>query len=483
MVEGGRVVTVLLRGGTVVTASDTYRADVLVGGEKIREIGEHLDVAADTVIDAGGKYVIPGGVDVHTHMGTAIGDMIVSDKFATGTRAGAMGGTTTVIDFAVQEPGQSLMEACDSWRRKADGEVFVDYGLHVIVRDLPDKALPDLDILVREGITTFKFFMAYSVYSVGDSEIFKALLRTTENGGLVLAHAENGSVIETLRERAVAARHSEPKWHALTRPPEAEAEATNRVLRLAEIAGAPVYIVHLSAAEALAEVREFRGRGLPAYAETCPQYLYLSYDNYEEPGFNGAKYVVCPPLRPKWHQDRLWNGLASNDLQVVSTDHCTWSMSGQKDRGKDDFAQIPPGAPGIETRMALMYNGVRSRRISLNRWVELTSTAPAKIFGLYPRKGAVAVGGDADLVVWDPNADMDLSVKNLHMQIDYSPYEGLIVKGKPTAVLSRGEILVRDGQFSGSKGRGRFLKRAAFSDAWGAKAASLEASLSTAGTS
>ena len=473
--------TVLIKDGTLVTASDRYRADILVDGEHIREVGQGLEAAADDVIDARGKYVIPGGIDVHTHMATAIGDMVVSDKFATGTKAAAIGGTTTVIDFAVQEPGQSLTDACDNWRTKADGEVFDDYALHVIVRELPDQALSELDSLVRDGITTFKFFMAYAPYSVGDSAIFKALIRTTDNGGLVLAHAENGSVIDTLRERAAAAGHREPKWHALTRPPEAEAEATNRVLRLAEMAGAPVYIVHLSAAEALAEVREFRGRGLAAYAETCPQYLYLSYDNYEEPGFNGAKYVVCPPLRPKWHQDRLWNGLATNDLQVVSTDHCTWSMSGQKDVGKDDFCQIPPGAPGIETRMALMYNGFLNHKISLNRWVELTSTSPAKIFGLYPRKGAIASGSDADLVVWDPDAEMDLSVKSLHMDVDYSPYEGLKVKGKPTVVLSRGEVLVRDGKFFGSKGRGKFLKRSAFSDAWGARAATADTALSLAG--
>ncbi len=459
----------LIAGGTVVTASDTYAADVLIDGETIETIGRDVRAEGARRIEAKGKYVIPGGVDVHTHMELPFGGTFASDDFETGTRAAAFGGTTTIVDFAVQGMGEPLRAALDAWMAKAQGKAVVDYGLHMIVRDPSDGVLEEMDTLVREGVSSFKLFMAYpGVFMVDDGSIFKALQRTGENGGLICVHAENGGVIDVLVRKALAAGNTAPKWHALTRPPEAEAEATHRAYRLAEMAGGiPLYVVHLSAAQALEQVRLFRDRGLPAYAETCPQYLFLSYDNYEEPGFDGAKYVMSPPLRPKWHQDELWKGLARGDLQVVSTDHCPFCMKEgfkglpkQKGLGRDDFSRIPNGAPGVETRMVLMYDGgVLEHRIDLNRWIELTATAPAKIMGLFPRKGTIAVGSDADLVVWDPSATSTISARTHHMRVDYNPYEGRTVRGKAVFVLSRGEVIVERGRFTGAKGRGRFLKR------------------------
>ncbi|MFN2521010.1 MAG: dihydropyrimidinase, partial [Candidatus Limnocylindria bacterium] len=413
--------------------------------------------------------LIPGGVDVHTHMELPFGGTFASDDFETGTRAAAFGGTTTIVDFAVQAMGEPLRAALDAWLAKAQGKAVVDYGLHMIVRDPTEAVLEEMDTLVREGVSSFKLFMAYpGVFMVDDGSIFKALQRTGENGGLICVHAENGGVIDALVKKALAAKNTAPKWHALTRPPETEGEATHRAYRLAEMAGGiPLYVVHLSAAQALDQVRLFRDRGLPAYAETCPQYLFLSYDNYEEPGFAGAKYVMSPPLRPKWHQDELWKGLARGDLQVVSTDHCPFCMKEgfkglpkQKELGRRDFSKIPNGAPGVETRMVLMYDGgVLEHRISLNRWIELTATAPAKIMGLFPRKGTIATGSDADIVIWDPNATSTISAKTHHMRVDYSPYEGRTVRGKATVVLSRGEVIVERGRFTGAKGRGRFIRR------------------------
>jgi len=459
----------LITGGTVVTAADTYDADVLLDGDKIAQIGVGLAAAGAKKIDASGKYVIPGGIDVHTHMELPFGGTSASDDFETGTRAAAFGGTTTIVDFAVQAMGGTLAAARDEWMRKAEGKAVVDYGLHMIVRDVSDPILREMDTLVRDGVSSFKLFMAYpGVFMVDDGAIFKALVRTGENGGLICMHAENGGVIDVLVKKALAEKKTAPKWHALTRPPEAEGEATGRAFRLAEMAGGvPLYIVHLSAAQALEQVRLFRDRGLPAYAETCPQYLFLSYDNYEEPGFDGAKYVMSPPLREKWHQEELWKGLARNDLQVVSTDHCPFCMKEgfqgqpkQKELGKGDFSKIPNGAPGVETRMALMFDGgVVAGRMTPSRWIELCSTTPAKIMGMFPRKGTIAVGSDADIVIWDPKATQTLSAKTHHMRVDYNPYEGRKVKGKAVTVLSRGEVIVQDGKFLGKKGRGKFIKR------------------------
>ncbi len=452
---------ILIKGGTIVTSSDRYAADLLVEDEKITLIGTVLEMAADRVVDASGKYVLPGGIDVHTHLDMPFGGTTSSDDFETGTRAAAFGGTTTIVDFAIQYRGQTLHHAWETWAKKAEGKAVIDYGFHMIVTELNDQIEQEMDALVRQGISSFKLFMAYpGVFMLDDATIFRALLRTGKNGGTICMHAENGGVIDVLVQRALAAGKTAPRYHALTRPARAEAEATHRAIALAEMADVPIYIVHLSAAEALEMVTEARDRGLPAHAETCPQYLFLSYENYEEPGFAGAKYVMSPPLRARATQDQLWRGLAYNDLQVISTDHCPFCMKEQKELGATDFSKIPNGAPGIETRMSLVYDGgVRSGRISLNRFVELTSTAPAKIFGLFPRKGTIAPGSDADLVIFDPDRVVTLAAGTLHMRVDYSPYEGRQVTGAADTVLSRGRFVVEEGKFVGRPGGGSFLKR------------------------
>jgi dihydropyrimidinase len=452
--------SLLIKHGTIVTATDEYVGDVLVEGEKITVIGTALTMQADTVIDAAGKYVLPGGIDVHTHLDMPFGGTTSADDFESGTIAAAHGGTTSIVDFAIQYKGETLHHAWETWMKKAEGKAAIDYGFHMIMTDLTDQVEQEMDALVRQGVTSFKLFMAYpGVFMLDDASIFRAMLRTGKNGGTICMHAENGGVIDVLVKKALAEGKTAPKYHALTRPVRAEAEATHRAIALAEIADVPVYIVHLSAAEALEMVTEARDRGLPAYAETCPQYLFLSYDNYEEPGFDGAKYVMSPPLRPKDTQDRLWRGLAFNDLQAISTDHCPFCMK-EKHLGDGDFSKIPNGAPGIETRMSLVYDGgVRTGRISMNRFVELTSTSPAKIFGLFPKKGTIAPGSDADIVVFDPKKTMRLGAKALHMRVDYSPYEGREVTGVTETVISRGRIIIDHGQFVGRTGTGSFLKR------------------------
>ncbi|HJZ84240.1 MAG TPA: dihydropyrimidinase [Polyangia bacterium] len=453
----------LISGGTIVTASDTYKADLLVEDGKVSMIAGRIPVEADQRIDATGKYVLPGGIDAHTHLDMPFGGTVSSDDFETGTIAAAYGGTTTLVDFAIQQKGETLRKGLDTWHAKAEGKAAIDYGFHMIVTDLPPSVEEEMGALVREGVTSFKLFMAYpGVLLLDDASIFRAMLRAGELGALICMHAEAGLPIDVLVKRAQARGERAPRYHALTRPARAEAEGTNRALALAEMAGVPVYIVHLSAAEALERVMEARDRGLPAYAETCPQYLFCSQDDLAREGFEGAKYVCTPPLRPQSHHDHLWRGLKLNDLQVVSTDHCPFCVKGQKDLGRDDFAKIPNGMPGIETRLYLLWEGVRDRRISMNRFVEITATAPAKLFGLYPKKGTIAVGTDADLVVWDSNHEHVLSQKTLHMRVDYSPYEGRKVVGAPAAVLSRGELIVQGGKFLGRPGRGRFLKRGTF---------------------
>jgi dihydropyrimidinase len=455
--------TLLIKNGTIVTATDQYRGDVFVDGETITTIGTHLTTPADRVIDAMGKYLFPGGVDVHTHLDMPFGGTTSADDFESGTIAAACGGTTTIVDFAIQYRGQTLHHAWETWMKKADGKAAIDYGFHMIVTDLSEQVEQEMDDLVKQGVTSFKLFMAYpGVFMLDDATIFRALLRTGKNGGTICMHAENGGVIDVLVKRALAEGKTAPKYHALTRPARAEAEATHRAIALAEMADVPIYIVHLSAAEALEMVAEARNRGLPAYAETCPQYLFLSYDNYEEPGFDGAKYVMSPPLRHKDTQDRLWRGLAFNDLQAISTDHCPFCMKEQKTLGAGDFSKIPNGAPGIETRMSLVYDGgVRPGRISLNRFVELTATSPAKIFGLFPRKGTIAPGSDADIIVFDPEKKVRLAARSLHMKVDYNPYEGREVTGATDTVVSRGRVIVEHGTFTGRAGAGSFLRRSA----------------------
>ena len=460
----------LIKNGTVATASDTFAADVLVDSGRIAALvapGTQLG-EVDREIDAAHMYLLPGGIDAHTHLDMPFGGTSSIDDFETGTVAAAHGGTTTIVDFAIQKKGGSLREALDTWHAKAEGKAAIDYGFHMIATDVPPPVLDEMASIVREGVTSFKLFMAYpGVLLLDDQSIFRAMLRAGELGALICMHAETGLPIDVLVERALASGHTAPIWHALTRPEAAEATGTERAIALAEMAKVPVYIVHLSAQRALERVMEARDRGLPAYAETCPQYLFLSEDDLRgtpEDEFEGAKYVCTPPLRPKHHHEHLWRGLANYDLQVVSTDHCPFCMKDQKELGRGNFARIPNGMPGIQTRMHLMWEAVREKRLSLNRFVEITATAPAKIFGLYPRKGTIAIGADADIVVWDPEKRFELSHKNLHMRVDYAAYEGKTVIGAPHLVLSRGEVVVdENNQFLGRPGRGQFQRRGTFS--------------------
>jgi dihydropyrimidinase len=456
----------IIANGTIATAVDTCNADIGISDGKISAIAASLPrEQGKKIIDAKGKYVFPGGIDVHTHLDMPFGGTTSSDDFDTGTRAALFGGTTTLIDFAIQGKGQSLHQAFDTWMKKADGKANCDYGFHCIITDLPDACVDEMGVMVREGVPTFKLFMAYpGVLMLDDGSIFKALRATAKNGGMVCMHAENGSAIDVIVKQALAEGKTAPKYHALTRPTTAEAEAVSRAVALSEMAGAPLYIVHLSCNDALEKVREARDRGLPVYAETCPQYLYLSLENFDAPGFEGAKYVFTPPLREKWHQEKLWEGLKHDHLQVVSTDHCPFCFKEQKELGKDDFTKIPNGGPGIEHRMSLVYSGgVAGGRFNVNRFVELVSTTPAKLFGLYPRKGAIAVGSDADLVIFDPKRKHTISATTHHMRVDYSMFEGITVTGMPELVMSRGRVVVEGDQFHGKAGAGNFMKRSAYS--------------------
>jgi dihydropyrimidinase len=453
----------LITNGTIVTAEGSSAADVLVDGETIALIGADLassGTSADETIDASGRYVIPGAIDVHTHMELPFGGTFAKDTFETGTRAAAFGGTTTVVDFAVQSRGASLREGLDAWHAKAEGNAVADYGFHMIMSDVNDATLAEMDGLVAEGVPDFKLFTAYpGVFYSDDGAIFRAMQQTAQNGGLIMMHAENGMAIDVVAEQTVAAGTTDPIGHGLARKAVFEGEATNRVIRLAEAAGVPVYIVHLSASDALREVQAARDRGTAAFAETCPQYLFLSLDDLGN-GFEGAKYICSPPLRTKDHWDELWKGLVKDDLQVVSTDHCPFDFEGQKELGRGDFRKVPNGLPGVEDRVDLLHDGgVVGGRISRERWVEVISTAPAKLFGMYPRKGSISVGADADIVIYDPNRRRTISAGTHHMDVDYSCYEGREVQGASDIVLSRGSVIVRNGEFTGRKGHGRFVKR------------------------
>ena len=453
----------VIKGGAIVTASDTTVADIGIIGEKISTIGLDLPDEGAQVIEAKGRYVFPGCVDVHTHLDMPFGGTFSSDNYETGTAAAAWGGTTTLIDFAIQSRGKHLQEGLDAWHQKSQGKAFIDYSFHMIISDLPESRVEEMDRLVDQGVASFKLFMAYpGVFMVDDATMFRALLRTRENGGLICVHAENGGVIDVLVKQALAQGHTAPKYHALTRPMSAEAEATRRAIFLAELAGVPIYIVHLSAGDALDAVAQARDRGVPVFAETCPQYLFLSYDDYERPGFEGAKFVMSPPLRPKGNEERLWRGLNSNNLQVVSTDHCPFCFDKPQGKrlGEGDFSQIPNGAPGVETRLHLLYDGgVNQGRFSVNRMVDLLATTPARLFGLYPQKGTIAPGSDADLVIFDPDKKHRISHETTHMNVDYSPYEGREVTGAVESVLLRGKVILDKGAFAGRAGDGRFIKR------------------------
>ncbi|CAN5124679.1 dihydropyrimidinase [soil metagenome] len=450
----------LIKNGRIVTAVDDYRADILIEDEQISVIGKTLDMEVDLTIDASNKLVIPGGIDPHTHMELPFGGTQSSDDFFTGTRAAAFGGTTTIIDFAVQNKGESMLAGADLWHSKAQGKAVIDYGFHLITTDFEDQNKSEMFKLIDEGITSFKLFMAYpGVFLSDDATIFRAMSAAGERGGLVCMHAENGIVINEIIKKFLAEGRTAPKYHALTRPTIAEAEGVHRAIALAEMAETPVYIVHLSCTDALNQVRQARDRGIPAFAETCPQYLFLSIDDYGE-GFEGAKYVMTPPLREKHNHDELWKGLKMDDLQIIATDHCPFCMKDQKELGRDDFSKIPNGAPGVEYRMELIYNGgVVENRISLNRFVELTSTAAAKMFGMFPKKGTIAVGSDADIVIFDTEREHTFGVENEHMNVDYSAYEGKKIKGKVKTVLSRGRVVIENGECLVEKGSGEFIKR------------------------
>ncbi|ALG08061.1 dihydropyrimidinase [Kibdelosporangium phytohabitans] len=451
----------LIKGGTVLSATGAVLADVLVDGETVAALSAPgIEWQAGKVIDATGKYVLPGGIDAHTHMEMPFGGTSSNDTFETGTTAAAWGGTTTIIDFAVQAKGTTLQSTLDKWHSKADGNCAIDYGFHMIVSDVNDTSLKEMQTCIDQGVNSFKMFMAYpGVFYATDGEILRAMQRAENTGGLIMMHAENGIAIDELVAQALREGRTDPVQHGLTRPSALEGEATSRAITLAKVTGAPLYIVHLSAAEALEAVANARNTGQNVFAETCPQYLYLSIEDLAKPGFEGSKYVASPPLRPKEHQASLWNGLRTNDLSVVSTDHCPFCFNEQKELGRGDFSKIPNGIPGVEHRMDLLHQGVVAGELSLARWVEITSTTPARMFGLYPRKGTISPGSDADIVVYDPAAKQTLSVETHHMNVDYSAYEGMEITGKVDTVLSRGRVVVAGNAFHGSAGHGQFLSR------------------------
>ncbi|MFE9423740.1 dihydropyrimidinase [Kitasatospora sp. NPDC006697] len=456
----------LIKGGLVITAADEIHADVLIEGDRIVALAATGSDAAEawtaeTVIDATDQYVIPGGVDAHTHMELPFGGTAASDTFETGTRAAAWGGTTTIVDFAVQPRGGSLRAGLDAWHAKAEGNCAIDYGFHTIVSDVTEPVLKEMDLLTDSGeSTSFKLFMAYpGVFYSDDGRILRAMQRAAGNGALTMIHAENGLAIDVLVEQALAAGRTDPRYHGEVRRELLEAEAVHRAVKLAQVAGAPLYVVHVSAGSALAELAAARDQGLPVFGETCPQYLFLDVDKLAEPGFEGAKYVCSTPLRPREHQAELWKGLRTDDLQVVSTDHCPFCFTGQKELGRGDFSKIPNGLPGVEDRMDLLHQAVLDGRISRRRWIDLACAAPARMFGLYPRKGTIAPGADADVVVYDPAAAHTLSAATHHMNVDYSAYEGTRVGGGVRTVLSRGTVVLDRGEWRGRAGHGRFLRR------------------------
>ncbi|MDX2811076.1 dihydropyrimidinase [Streptomyces sp. PA03-5A] len=458
---------IVIRGGLVVTAAEEVHADVLVEGGRVAALASHdsdaaqgWTASADRVIDATGKYVIPGGVDAHTHMELPFGGTHASDTFETGTRAAAWGGTTTIVDFAVQSVGESLRAGLDTWHAKADAQCAVDYGFHMILSDVNEDTLKEMDILVEEGVTSFKLFMAYpGVFYSDDGKILRAMQRGADNGGLIMMHAENGIAIDVLVEQALAAGKTDPRYHGEVRHALLEAEATHRAIRLAQVAGSPLYVVHVSAQQAVEQIALARDEGLNVFGETCPQYLFLSTDNMAEPDFEGAKYVCSTPLRPKEHQAVLWRALRTNDLQVVSTDHCPFCFVGQKELGRGDFSKIPNGLPGVENRMDLLHQAVVDGHISRRRWIEIACATPARMFGLYPRKGTIAPGADADIVIYDPDAEQVMSASTHHMNVDYSAYEGRRITGRVDTVLSRGEPVIDGREYVGRAGHGQYTPR------------------------
>jgi dihydropyrimidinase len=450
-------ISVLIRGGRIVTASDDFVADVYAEGETVSLIGESLAVEAEKVIDARGKYVLPGCVDPHTHFAMPLGDLVTIDDFVSGQTSAAFGGTTCHVDFPTQERGQSFTDALAGYHARVGGQALIDYGFHMIVTDLGSPELAEeLSALPEQGVSSYKLLMAYRGRMVDDATLFEVMRIAAASGGLVMVHGENGPVIDLLVQRALAEGRREPRWHALTRPAALEGEATNRAIQIAHVAECPLYVVHVSCVEAVEPIETARSRGWPVWGETCPQYLLIDESFLERPDFEGAKYVFSPPPR---------------DRSVIGTDHCAYLFDGQKTRGLDDFSKIPGGAPGVEDRLLLIHHfGVNEGRISLSRMVELLATSPARLFGLYPRKGTVAVGSDADLVVFDPALERTISARTHHSRADYNLYEGTTVVGAPTTVLLRGRLLIEGGKLIASPGVGRFVARARFGDELGPRA-------------
>ncbi|MGB3496000.1 MAG: dihydropyrimidinase [Elainellaceae cyanobacterium] len=462
----------LIKNGRIITAVDDYTADILVRDGRIHTIGRDLDVPSVPQHDASGKLIFPGGVDVHVHMETPMGgDVYTCDTFESGTRSAAFGGTTTIIDFAQQNYGETPKKALDRRLAAAEPQCSIDYGFHSILVEVTPEALAEIpDLINHDGVSSFKMYMAYpGVLMVDDAAIFKTMRKAGVHGGMVNLHAENGNVIQVLIDEALEQGNTSPKHHALTRPSILEGEATHRVIRLAELAEVPVYMVHLSAKEALDAVVEARDRGIPAFAETCPHYLFLTEEEYDRPDFDPAKFVMTPPLRNHECQHALWRGLRFDDLQIVATDHCPfcfnenlYGINKSKQLGKDDFSKIPNGAPGVELRLTLLYDGgVKAGKINLNRFVQVVSTAPAKMFGLFPRKGTIAVGSDADLVIFAPDTRHTISAETHHSNVDYSLFEGREVTGKVEKVFLRGQLIVDGDRWLGSAGMGQYQKRSA----------------------
>ncbi|HLJ36621.1 MAG TPA: dihydropyrimidinase [Ktedonobacteraceae bacterium] len=450
--------------GRIVTATTDYIGDILIEDEEIVAVGALANIQADTTIDATGKYIFPGAIDVHTHMELPLPTTVASDSFETGTIAAACGGTTTILDFANQRRGHTLVEALQSWHEKADGNAAIDYGFHMTITDLANAPEAAMDEMIAAGVTTFKLLMAYpNTFMVDDETIFRVLRHSARIGGLVMVHAENGIVIDLIVREAVAAGHTSPAYHARTRPAILEAEATQRAITLATLAAAPLYVVHVSCAASLHAITAARAQGLPVWGETCPQYLYLNDSCYAAPGFESAKFVCTPPMRKASDNEELWRGLQRHELQVVSTDHAPFNYAGQKELGREDFTKIPNGLPGVEHRVLLLYNGVRRGLLDIHHFVDLVATMPAKLFGLFPRKGTIAPGSDADLVIFDPERPFTISAANQHQRVDYTPYEGIQVQGVPETVLLRGRVIVRDGEYVGGKGGGMYLHRKTFS--------------------
>ena len=450
----------MIKNGRVITATDDYVADIFIEKDKVTAIGKNLPMKAEKNIDASGRLVIPGGIDPHVHMELPFGGTISSDDFKTGTIAAAFGGTTTIIDFAIQSRGMTMTQAHEAWLAKSEGKCVIDYGWHLAITKFENSDQAEMKRLYDSGVTTFKIFLAYpNVLMIDQPTVYRVMKSAGELGGLTLVHAENGEAIEERIRILVAEGKTEPKYHAQSRPPVMQADGVARAVKVAEFAKSPVFIVHVSCESAMQEIVRSRDAGNPAYGETCTQYLFLDETCYDKPNFEGAKYVFTPPLVGKENIEPLWKGLKLGYLQEVSTDHCPFNFKGQKELGRETFTKIPNGGPGVEDRLSMVYHGAMQRGFSLNKWVDITSTASAKMFGMFPRKGTIAVGSDADIVVFDPNKERTISAKTHHMNCDYSLFEGWKIKGAVETVLSRGKAIIENNQYTGRPGEGQFIKR------------------------